>query len=166
MRDFFHKAMHRLYLILGYRHCQLYLWKKFKIFAKNRGVWTNTTTTFYQFQAMLSKRTAVVVPNMDLLNGNECTARLRKWAEEMLQEARQPKHEGYQSIHGRWHKDDQYRNSWSLIGWTEEQIIEHDDIALEDHSYVATKCGRIQNTKHWVLRFESRWCSTITKSTT
>ena len=39
----------------------------------------------------------------------------------------------------RWHKDEQYRKSLSEIGWTEEQIIEHDKIALEGHSYVATK---------------------------
>ena len=31
-------------------------------------------------------------------------------------------------------KDDKYRKYLSLIGWTEEQIIEHDKIALEDHS--------------------------------
>ena len=111
--------------------------------------WTRTTTTSYQFQAFLSKRTPFAVPNMDLLNGNECTSRLK----EMLQKkARQPKHGGCKTILERWHKDDTYRNSLSLIGWTEEQIIEHDKIALEDHSHVATKPERIQNTKHWVLR--------------
>ena len=31
-------------------------------------------------------------------------------------------------------------------------MIEHDKITLEDHSYVATKLKRIQNTKHSVLR--------------
>ena len=30
-------------------------------------------------------------------------------------------------------------------------MIEDDKIALEHHSYVATKPERIQNTKHWVL---------------
>ena len=70
-------------------------------------------------------------------------------AEDMLQKAHQPKNGGYKSILERWHKDDQYRNSLLLIGWTEEQIIEHDKIALEDHSKVATKPESIQNTKHW-----------------
>ena len=70
----------------------------------------------------------------------------------MLQKARQPKHGGFKSILERRHKDDQNLNSWSLIGWTEEQIIEHDKIALKDHSYVATKLDRIHNTKHGVLR--------------
>ena len=73
-------------------------------------------------------------------------------AKEMLQKAGQPKHGGYKSILERWREDDQYRNSLSLIRWNEEQIIEHDKIALEDHSHVATKLERIQNTKHWVLR--------------
>ena len=85
---------------------------------------------------------------MDVLNGNECAAE----AKEMLQEARQPKHGGNKSILERWHKDEQYRKSFSEIGWTEEQIIEYDKIALEDRSYVATRSERIQNTKHWVLR--------------
>ena len=65
----------------------------------------------------------------------------------MLQKARQPKHGGYKSILERWHEDDKYRSSLSLIG-TDEQIIEHDKIALEDHSYVATKPERIRNTKY------------------
>ena len=73
-------------------------------------------------------------------------------AHDMLQKARQPKHGGNKSILERWHKDEQYRKSVSEIGWTEEQIIEYDKIALEDHSYVATRSERIQNTKHGVLR--------------
>ena len=66
-------------------------------------------------------------------------------AKDMFQKARQPKHGGNKSILERWHKDDLYRKSLSEIGWTEEQIIEHDKIALEDHSYVATKPEIIQN---------------------
>ena len=79
---------------------------------------------------------------MDLLNGNECTARPR----EMLQKARQPKHGENKSMLERWHKDEQYRKSLSEIGWTEEQIFEYDNIALEDHSYVATRSERTQIT--------------------
>ena len=86
---------------------------------------------------------------MDFVNGKEC---MYFKAKEMVQKARQSKHGGYKTILERWHKDDKYRSSLSLIGWTEEQIIEHDKIALEDHSYVATKPERIQNTKLWVLR--------------
>ena len=73
-------------------------------------------------------------------------------AKEMLQKARQPKHGGHKSILERWHKDAQYRKSLSEIEWTEEQIVEYDKIALKDHSYVAQRSERIQNSKHWALR--------------
>ena len=66
-------------------------------------------------------------------------------ATERLQKARQPKHGGHSSILERWHNGDEYRESLSLIGWTEQQIIEYDRIALENHSYVATSAERIQN---------------------
>ena len=52
----------------------------------------------------------------------------------MLQKARQPKHGENKSMLERWHKDEQYRKSLSEIGWTEEQIFEYDNIALEDHA--------------------------------
>ena len=71
---------------------------------------------------------------------------------EILQKARQPKHGGHPSILAPWHKDDEYRNSLSQIGWTEEYIMLHDRIALEDHSYVATRAERIQNSAHWILK--------------
>ena len=46
-----------------------------------------------------------------------------------------------------------YRKSLSEIGWTEEQIqiIQYDELALEDHSYIATKGERNRNEKSWVL---------------
>ena len=68
----------------------------------------------------------------------------------MLQKARQPKHGGYKTILERWHKDHQYRKSLSVLVWTEEQIIQYDEFALEDHSYVATTEERTRNEKHWV----------------
>ena len=81
---------------------------------------------------------------MNLPSGSEC-------ATKMLQKARQPKHGGHKSILERWHKDAQYRKSLSEIGWNWEQIIGYDKIALEGHSYVATRSERIQNSKHWIL---------------
>ena len=60
-------------------------------------------------------------------------------ASEMLKKARKHKNGGYEHILDRWHKDDKYRRSLSDIGWAEEQIIEYDEIAFEDHSYVATR---------------------------
>ena len=41
--------------------------------------------------------------------------------------------------------------SLSDIGWTEEQIIQYEAIALEDHSYIATRQERSQNEKSWTL---------------
>ena len=63
-------------------------------------------------------------------------------AKEMLQKARQPKHGGYRTILERWHNDDKYRKSLSAIGWTEEQIVQYDELALEDHSKNATRGGK------------------------
>ena len=59
-------------------------------------------------------------------------------AHDMLRKARKHKSGGYTTILERWHDDDEYRKSVSDIGCTEEQIIQHDAIALEDPSYVAT----------------------------
>ena len=72
----------------------------------------------------------------------------------MLQTARQIKHGGQKSILQRWQKDDQYRNSLSLIGWTEEQIIEDDKdtMALENHLYRPRGSESIRHSEHWILR--------------
>ena len=64
--------------------------------------WTRRTVTPYQFPVTSSKRTAPVVPNMELPSGNECYYK----AKEMLQKARQPKHGGYKTILERWHNGD------------------------------------------------------------
>ena len=70
----------------------------------------------------------------------------------MLQKARQPKHGGYKNILERWHNDDKYREFLSKIGWAEDQIIQHDELALEDHSYIARRRERDRNEKSWVLK--------------
>ena len=72
-------------------------------------------------------------------------------AKEMLQKARQPKQGDSKTILERWHKDDYYHKSLSDIGWTEEQILQYDKIALEDHSETATPKERARNEKNWVL---------------
>ena len=70
-------------------------------------------------------------------------------AHDMLRKARKHKSGGYKSILERWHDDDKYRKSLSVIGWTEEQIIQYDAIALDDHSNVATWQERGRNGKSW-----------------
>ena len=42
--------------------------------------------------------------------------------------------------------------SLSDIGWPEEQIIQYDELALEDHSKIATTKERTRNEKKWVLK--------------
>ena len=52
-----------------------------------------------------------------------------------------------------WKDDTKITNTVSLskTGWTEEQIIQYDELALEDHSYIATRGERDRNEKSWVL---------------
>ena len=48
----------------------------------------------------------------------------------------------------RKHKSgDKYRKSLSDIVWAEEQIMQYDKIALEDHSFVLTLQERSRNEK-------------------
>ena len=55
-------------------------------------------------------------------------------AKDMLHEVRQPKHGGYKNHLGKMAQGRTYRKSLSEIGWTEKQIIQCDELALEDHS--------------------------------
>ena len=71
-------------------------------------------------------------------------------AHEMLKKARKHKN-GYRNILDRWNNDDKYRKSSSDFWWTGEPIIQYDEIALGDHSYVATKAERSRNEKSWKL---------------
>ena len=73
--------------------------------------------------------------------------RMYNKAKETLQKARQPTHGGYKTILERWHKDDKHRKSVSDIGWSEEQIIQYDELALEDLSCIATREERTRNEK-------------------
>ena len=111
------------------------------------GDWRTTTMTPYQCQALSSKRTPCALPNMYFQIGNECAATLRKCCKKLVS----PSMVNVTSY--LW--DDTKTTNTDLFAthrWIQEQIIEHDKIALEDHSNVATKPERIQNTKHWVLR--------------
>ena len=104
--------------------------------------------TPYQFPVTSSKK--------NLTHGAKQGAseweRMYNKAKDMLQKARQPKHGGYKTILERWHKDDNYRKYLSEIEWTAEQIIQYDELALEDHNYIATKEERTRNEKSWVLK--------------
>ena len=100
------------------------------------------------FSGKSLKRAPTMVQNVDLSNGKEYI----KKQEKCCRKTRQCKHGGHNTILERWHKDDEYRKSLSKNGWTEEQIVQYDKLALEDHSYVAIKEERIRNRKGWVLK--------------
>ena len=68
-------------------------------------------------------------------------------AHDMLKKARKHKSGGYKTTLERGHDDEKHRKSLSDIGWTEEQIIQYDAIALEDHTYGATWQERSRNGK-------------------
>ena len=74
-------------------------------------------------------------------------------AREMLHKAGQNKHGGHSSILARWHNDYEYRNSLSLVGWTEQDIMLYDKIAWGNHSFAATRDERIRNSELWILKF-------------
>ena len=78
----------------------------------------------------------------------------------MLQKARQEKHGSHSSTLARWNNDHECRNSLSLIGWTEQDIMLFDRIAMESHSYVATKAERIRNSTHWILKLHQEGAKT------
>ena len=67
----------------------------------------------------------------------------------MLKNARKHKHVGYKNILDRWNNDDKCRKYLSDIGWAKDNIIQDDEIALEGHSYTATRQERSQNDKSW-----------------
>ena len=43
--------------------------------------------------------------------------------------------EHFKSIHDRFHRDQVYRESQTLIGWTEQKCIEIDGLAKQNHTY-------------------------------
>ena len=112
------------------------MWKKSKTLAKDQQLdkknYDALSTPGYVIK---KKKTSPMVPK----HGASERQRMNNKAKEMLQKARQPKHGGYKTMLERWRKDDKYRKSLSAVGWTEEQIIQYDELALEDHSFFAAR---------------------------
>ena len=107
---------------------------------------TRTTTTSDQFLNMLSRRTAVAVPNTDLLNDIECTTRRKKCCRKLASP-------NIKDIHP-YLRDDTTTTSTEIrsqIGWAEQHIMLHDRITLENPSYIETKAERIRNSTRWIL---------------
>ena len=72
-------------------------------------------------------------------------------AKEMLEKARQSKHGGHPMNLARWYAQEGYRRSLAEHNIGVKEIMFYDQIALENHDYIATEAERIQNSKHWVL---------------
>ena len=113
------------------------MWKESKTFAKDQ------TVRQEELWRLINSR---LRHQKNLTHGAKHGAserqRMYYKAKEMLQNARQPKHGDYKTILERCHKDDNYRKSLSDIGWTEEQIIQYDELALEDHSWYCNTRGK------------------------
>ena len=105
--------------------------------------WTRITLKFQHFPVTSSTSTSPMVPNMELPNGNLCTTKPRRCCRKLDN----PSMVGAKPFFERWHKDDKYRKSLSEIGWTDEQIIPHDELALEDFFHIATQKERTRNEK-------------------
>ena len=85
-------------------------------------------------------------PTLGARHGQSVRQTMYYKAHDMLKKARNNKND-YKNILDRWYKVDKYRKSLSDIGWTEERIIQYDETALEDHSYIATRPERSWNEK-------------------
>ena len=64
--------------------------------------------------------------------------------------------EHFTGIHDRFLRDPVYRESQLAIGWTEQQCIEMDELAQEDHTY-----RRIPEEKK---RYQRQWYLTLNKA--
>ena len=72
-------------------------------------------------------------------------------AKDMLRKAKKSKNGNHATVLARWTAQESYRRSLAEHNIGEKEIMLHDQLALENHDYIATKAERIQNSKHWVL---------------
>ena len=79
---------------------------------------------------------------------HENTERQRIYHEAKLASRKAKK---YKSIQDRFLRCPIYRKSLWDIGWTEEHCARLDEIAAEDHSYVATTAERARRENTWVI---------------
>ena len=72
-------------------------------------------------------------------------------AKDMQRKAKMSKNGSHPTILSRWKAQESYRTSSANHNIGEKEIMLCDQIALENHDYIATKAERIQHSKHWVL---------------
>ena len=74
-------------------------------------------------------------------------------AKQMLKKARQGKHGNHPTILSRWYEQEGYSKSLAEHNIGEKDVMFFDRIVLEKDDFAATKAERLQNAKHWILRF-------------
>ena len=72
-------------------------------------------------------------------------------AKDMLRKANKKKNGNHPTILSRWKEQESYRTSLAKHNIGEKEIMLHDQIALDNHDFKATKADRKHNSKHWVL---------------
>ena len=72
-------------------------------------------------------------------------------ARQMRKKARQGKHGRHPTILSRWYANEDCRKLLSAMVWKEHHTKLYDRIVVEKHLNTATRAGRIQNSKHWIL---------------
>ena len=111
----------------------------------------------------------VSIPGYVIKKNNKCGARhgpserqrMHYKAKEMLHKAGQKKHAEHSFILARWNNDWKYRDSVSRIGWTEQDFMPFDRIAL---GIIHTSQQELREFE--TSKIESGWCSATGKSTT
>ena len=93
--------------------------------------WTRTSVTSPQFLAMFVRRTAVVVPNTDLLNDTRCTSRRNRCLKRPDREST----DAIQRYFHTWYAEEEYRKSLSATGWKEQHTRLYDRIAVEKQKW-------------------------------
>ena len=107
-----------------------------------------TAAMFCQYPITSSKRARPMGDATGIWNGRESTIQPMS-----LPERRRKK--GSTSILDRFLNCPIYRRSQMDIGWTEDHCARLDEIAAEDHSYIAAAAERARRENTWVLVLNS-----------
>ena len=104
------------------------------------------------FPSYLIKRIRPMEPDMDQRCGRKSTTKTH----DMLKKAAEHK---CSTILGKVVQRRSLPQFFVWIGWNEDTVQAHDKIALEDHSYTATREERSRNEKSWKLSLnaEGKW---------
>ena len=103
---------------------------------------------FCQYPITSSKRDRLMGETTGIRKGRESTMQPMSLLEKAIKK-------GYKSTRDRFLRCPIYRQSQLDIGWTEVHCARLDEIAAEDHSYIATAAERARRENTWVLVLNS-----------